>query len=104
MKPAPFDYRRPDTLDEAIGLLLQYEGDAQPIAGGQSLMPMLAFRVVAPRLLVDINRIPELACILKHLSRCDCPSMCRPSLPCVQALLLQLDNLRAFLHHLFPFR
>jgi carbon-monoxide dehydrogenase medium subunit len=60
MKPAPFDYRRPDTLDEAIALLAQYEGDAQPIAGGQSLMPMLAFRVVAPRLLVDINRIPEL--------------------------------------------
>ena len=60
MKPAPFDYRRPDTLDEAIELLVKYEGDAQPIAGGQSLMPMLAFRVVAPRLLVDINRIPDL--------------------------------------------
>lgn len=60
MKPAPFDYRRPDTLDEAIELLLKYEGDAWPIAGGQSLMPMLAFRVVAPRLLVDINRIPDL--------------------------------------------
>jgi carbon-monoxide dehydrogenase medium subunit len=60
MKPAPFDYLRPDTLGEAIALLVQHEGDAQPIAGGQSLMPMLAFRVVAPRLLVDINRIPEL--------------------------------------------
>jgi CO/xanthine dehydrogenase FAD-binding subunit len=47
-------------LDEAIALLVQHEGDAQPIAGGQSLMPMLAFRVVAPRLLVDISRIPEL--------------------------------------------
>jgi carbon-monoxide dehydrogenase medium subunit len=60
MKPASFDYLRPDTLDEAIALLVQHEGDAQPIAGGQSLMPMLAFRVVAPRLLVDISRIPEL--------------------------------------------
>jgi carbon-monoxide dehydrogenase medium subunit len=61
MKPSPFDYRRPDTLDEAIALLAQNEGDAQAIAGGQSLMPMLAFRVVSPRLLVDINRIPDLA-------------------------------------------
>lgn len=60
MKPAPFDYRRPDTLDEAIALLAQHNGEAQPIAGGQSLMPMLAFRVIAPRLLVDINRISEL--------------------------------------------
>jgi carbon-monoxide dehydrogenase medium subunit len=61
MKPSPFDYRRPDSLDEAIALLAEHEGDAQPIAGGQSLMPMLAFRVVAPRLLVDINKIPDLA-------------------------------------------
>lgn len=61
MKPSPFEYRCPQTLDEAIALLAQHEGDAQPIAGGQSLMPMLAFRVVAPRLLVDINRIPGLA-------------------------------------------
>ena len=60
MKPAPFDYRRPGSLDEAVALLAQHEGDAQPIAGGQSLMPMLAFRVVTPRLLVDINGIPEL--------------------------------------------
>ncbi len=59
MKPAFFDYVRPGTLAEAIALLAQH-GDAQPIAGGQSLMPMLAFRVVAPRLLVDINKIPEL--------------------------------------------
>jgi carbon-monoxide dehydrogenase medium subunit len=64
MKPSPFDYRRPDTLDEAIALLAQNEGDAQAIAGGQSLMPMLAFRVVSPRLLVDINRIPDLARIV----------------------------------------
>jgi carbon-monoxide dehydrogenase medium subunit len=61
MKPSPFDYRRPDTLDEAIALLAQREGDAQPIAGGQSLMPMLAFRVVAPSLIVDIGAIPDLA-------------------------------------------
>lgn len=60
MKPASFDYLRPDTLAEAIALLARHDGDAQAIAGGQSLMPMLAFRVVTPRLLVDINRIPDL--------------------------------------------
>jgi CO/xanthine dehydrogenase FAD-binding subunit len=64
MKPAPFEYRRPGSLDEAIALLARHGGDAQPIAGGQSLMPMLAFRVVAPRLLVDINRIPDLGRIM----------------------------------------
>jgi carbon-monoxide dehydrogenase medium subunit len=60
MKPAPFDYCRPRDLDEAIELLIRHEGSAQPIAGGQSLMPMLAFRVVAPRILVDLNGIPNL--------------------------------------------
>src|SRR5690349_9897996 len=63
MKPAPFDYRRPTTLDEALALLSEHEGEAQPIAGGQSLMPMLAFRVVSPGLLVDISGIADLGAI-----------------------------------------
>lgn len=63
MKPPPFEYARPASLDEAIALLAQYDGDAKPIAGGQSLMPMLAFRLAAPRLLVDIARIPGLNAI-----------------------------------------
>jgi aerobic carbon-monoxide dehydrogenase medium subunit len=60
MKPAPFDYARPATLNEAIALLAQHPGNAKPIAGGQSLMPMLAFRLAAPTLLIDITRIPDL--------------------------------------------
>jgi carbon-monoxide dehydrogenase medium subunit len=60
MKPPRFDYARPSTLDEAIALLAAYDGDAKPIAGGQSLMPMLAFRLAAPRLVVDIGRIAGL--------------------------------------------
>lgn len=59
MKPAAFDYARPGTLAEAIGLLAADE-DAKPIAGGQSLMPMLAFRMAAPSLLVDLSGLPEL--------------------------------------------
>jgi carbon-monoxide dehydrogenase medium subunit len=61
MKPAPFNYARPATLEAAIALLREYDGEAKPIAGGQSLMPMLAFRLAAPALLVDIGRLPDLA-------------------------------------------
>jgi carbon-monoxide dehydrogenase medium subunit len=60
MKPAPFTYHRPRDLDEAIALLARYEGEARPIAGGQSLLPMMAFRVVTPQLLVDLNALPDL--------------------------------------------
>jgi aerobic carbon-monoxide dehydrogenase medium subunit len=58
MKPAPFEYVRPRTLPEALRLLAG--SDARPIAGGQSLGPMLNLRVATPRLLVDISRLAEL--------------------------------------------
>jgi CO/xanthine dehydrogenase FAD-binding subunit len=60
MKPAPFDYVRPDTLAEACALLAADE-DARLIAGGQTLVPMLAMRLARPAKLVDILRLPELA-------------------------------------------
>ena len=60
MKPAPFDYQAPATLQAAISLLTS-QPEAMVIAGGQSLMPVLAFRLAAPKLLVDLRRIPELA-------------------------------------------
>jgi aerobic carbon-monoxide dehydrogenase medium subunit len=59
MKPPPFDYACPATLAEAVALLASRE-DAKPIAGGQSLMPMLAFRVAQPSLLVDLRKLPDL--------------------------------------------
>ena len=59
MKPAAFEYLRPATLDEAIGLLARHEG-ARPIAGGQSLLPVMNFRLAAPSMLVDIGRLPGL--------------------------------------------
>lgn len=58
MKPAAFDYERPDRLDDALGLLAA-EG-ARVLAGGQSLGPMLNLRLAQPALLVDITRIAEL--------------------------------------------
>src|SRR5262245_5868263 len=60
MKPAPFEYRRPSTVDEACAILAADEG-ARIIAGGQTLVPMMAMRLARPTCLVDIARIPDLA-------------------------------------------
>src|SRR5665213_554947 len=60
MKPAPFDYFRPESLSEACALLAADE-DARVIAGGQTLVPMLAMRLARPAKLIDILRLPELA-------------------------------------------
>ena len=61
MKPAPFQYHAPKTVDETLDLLAQYAGDdGRVIAGGQSLVPTMAFRLAKPRHLVDINGVSEL--------------------------------------------
>jgi carbon-monoxide dehydrogenase medium subunit len=60
MKASRFEYLRPTRLEDAIGLLSRYGADAKAIAGGQSLVPMMAFRLAAPRYLIDIGRIPGL--------------------------------------------
>src|SRR5690242_21877234 len=60
MKLPAFDYACPDTIGEAIALLAAHAGEAKPIAGGQSLVPMLAFRLAAPALLVDLRKLGEL--------------------------------------------
>ncbi len=61
MKPAPFAYFAPATVDEALALLARHGGDAKPLAGGQSLIPAMNFRLARPAVLVDLNRIAELA-------------------------------------------
>jgi carbon-monoxide dehydrogenase medium subunit len=63
MKMPPFDYACPATLPEAIALLSTHNGDAKVLAGGQSLVPILAFRLTAPKLLVDLRKLPELRTI-----------------------------------------
>jgi carbon-monoxide dehydrogenase medium subunit len=63
MKPASFEYHAPASVDEALALLQQHASDARLLAGGQSLVPMMNFRLVAPAVIVDLNRIPELAYI-----------------------------------------
>lgn len=61
MKPPPFEYRVPETLEEALDLLGEHGWDAKPLAGGQSLVPAMNFRLAAPALLVDLRRIGGLA-------------------------------------------
>ncbi|MER5390277.1 FAD binding domain-containing protein [Saccharopolyspora sp. NPDC002686] len=60
MKPPPFHYARPSDVAEAVQLLASDE-DAKALAGGQSLLPMMNFRLARPSVLVDIGRLPELA-------------------------------------------
>ena len=60
MKLPPFEYKSPTSLAEAVAILAAEGGSARPLAGGQSLLPVLAFRLAAPSVLVDLKRIPEL--------------------------------------------
>lgn len=60
MIPPSFEYHRPSTVDEAVGLLSSLGSEAKILAGGHSLLPMMKLRFAQPEHLVDINRIPEL--------------------------------------------
>lgn len=61
MKPAPFEYLAPESLGEAASLLARHGDEAKLIAGGQSLVPLLAFRLATPGVLIDLNGIDELS-------------------------------------------
>ena len=60
MIPGAFDYHSPRSLDEALSLLQQHAGDAKILAGGQSLIPAMRFRLAMPSILIDINRLDDL--------------------------------------------
>lgn len=60
MKPAPFRYFAPTTLDEALALVAEYGDEAKVLAGGQSLIPTMNFRLAQPGVLIDLNNITEL--------------------------------------------
>jgi aerobic carbon-monoxide dehydrogenase medium subunit len=61
MKLPPFEYASPETLNDAVQLLASRPGEAKVISGGQSLVPMLAFRLATPSLLVDLRKVPALS-------------------------------------------
>jgi carbon-monoxide dehydrogenase medium subunit len=63
MKPPPFEYQAPHSLDEALALLANHGGEAKVLAGGQSLIPSMNFRMVQPAMLIDINRLSGLDAI-----------------------------------------
>jgi len=63
MKPPPFEYYAPTTVEEALARLAEHGYDAKPLAGGQSLIPMMNFRLAQPSVLVDLNKIPDLSYI-----------------------------------------
>lgn len=66
MKPAPFDYVRATSIDHGCALLAEAGGGAQLLAGGQTLMPLLALRMSQPFILIDIGHLPELQGIAAH--------------------------------------
>ena len=66
MKPAAFEYARPENVEEAVALLASHAGEAKVLAGGQSLVPLMNFRMLRPRVLVDVNRVAELDFVAEH--------------------------------------
>ena len=65
MKPAAFDYHDPTTIAEAISLMAKFGDDARPLAGGQSLVPLMNFRLIKPTHLVDLNGVHELDYLIR---------------------------------------
>ncbi len=68
MKPPPFEYLAPISLPEALEILSENGDDAKVLAGGQSLVPAMNFRLVEPALLVDLNGLPDLSYVTKQAS------------------------------------
>lgn len=79
MKPAPFDYEAPGSLEAAVALLAERGADAKVLAGGQSLVPLLNFRLARPELLIDVNGIGELAYVRRGGGRLRIGAMTRQS-------------------------
>ncbi len=69
MYPNKFDYYRPASLPEALELMARYGHNARPLAGGQSLIPLLKLRVANPAVIVDLNAIPELSYVRQEKDR-----------------------------------
>ena len=77
MKPAPFEYHAPRTVAETIDILGQYGDDAKILAGGQSLVPLMNFRLARPAHIVDINRVADLAYVRPPTARLPCGALPR---------------------------
>lgn len=101
MKPAPFAYKSPTSLSEALGIMDQHGYEAKLLAGGQSLIPVMNFRLAMPTMLVDINHVSELS----QIQRSDTGSLHIGAM--VRQSILQHDPLIAefapLIHETIPF-
>ncbi len=77
MKPAPFEYCRADTLDEALDLMAEFGSDASVLAGGMSLGPMLNMRLARPAAVIDINPVESLSGIAAKDDTVETGALCR---------------------------
>ena len=77
MKPAAFDYHRPDSLEEACALLAEHGASARVLAGGQSLVPLMNMRILSPAVLIDINRCRELSYLRREDGVIACGALTR---------------------------
>ena len=104
MKPPPFDYHAPKSAAEAIDLLGRYGADARLLAGGQSLVPLLNFRLSAPAVIVDLNRAADLAYIKEENGQVRMGAMTRQRAiefsPLVKSRLLLLAEATRWVGHL----
>lgn len=96
MKPAAFDYVRAESVQHAVRALADAGGDGKIIAGGQSLMPMMNFRLVKPSVLVDINKIPGLDRIERRGTRMSIGALVRHRMTASDRLIA--ENI-PILHH-----
>ena len=99
MKPAPFLYERPETVDEAVALLAEHGDDAKVLAGGQSLMPLLNMRLARPGVLVDINGVSELDNMSRLDSAVRCGALVRQAATGPQGASPILDRCRPYIGH-----
>jgi carbon-monoxide dehydrogenase medium subunit len=103
MKPAAFDYVVAESVDHALDVLAAAGGDAKILAGGQSLMPMINFRLAKPAILVDINRIAGLDTVEEHADRLTLGALVRhrvtASDPVIAARLPMLTHAMSHVAH-----
>jgi len=99
VKPAPFLYERPQTVDEVVALLAEHGDEAKVLAGGQSLVPLLNMRLARPRVLIDINGVSE----LDNMSRLDgavrCGALVRQAASAPDGGPPLLDRCRPYIGH-----
>jgi CO/xanthine dehydrogenase FAD-binding subunit len=104
MKPPPFEYHAPASAAEALDLLARHGADARLLAGGQSLVPLLNFRLSAPAVIVDLNRTAELAYIKEDTGRVRIGAMTRQRTiefsPLIKARLPLLSEATRWVGHL----